>query len=370
MSRALHALILAIVSLAFTAEAFSSSTLQSLVAGARAEGQLDLMVTTTQGEKGARELTDAFKQRFGLNIKIDADLSGLEDQKITQAVAETKSGAPPTFDLMQAQALHVYTLVSNGGAEQIENWDLLLKEIVPEAHKIKDKVSPGALSGYGFQWGNRVLALLYNPRLIFKEDLPKTWKEKTDPRYAGAYSVPPWIGTILSGILKYDKDEWLQIIRGVGQNKRQVLTFSAAVQRMMLGELKFVEANTETYFLEKARDPNAPIGLTYYEDFTPMDQVMYVVRKGARHPNAARLFALWAAGAEATKIFEKHSFSSNLFLGMGPIAQKLRAALAERNVKPVSWFDNPQTEEKSRWLQTEEGRKYAAAIGKAQREGK
>jgi len=296
-------------------------------------------------------------------------LSGLEDQKITQAIAETKGGIAPSFDLMQAQALHVYRLVSSGGAERIENWDPLLKEIVPEAHKIKDIASPGALSGYGFQWGTRILALLYNPKLISKEDLPKTWKEKADPRYAGAYSVPPWIGTILSGILRYDKDEWLQIMRGVGQNKRQVLTFAAGVQRMLLGELKFVEANTETYFLEKARDPNAPLGLTYYEDFTPLDQVMNVVRKGAKHPNAAKLFAMWAAGAESSRIFEKYSFTSNLHLET-PLTQKIKAILAERKVRPVSWFDNPQHVEKLRWLESEEGVKFAAAISKAQREGK
>ena len=326
------------------------------------------MIVSSQSEKGARDLTDAFKQRFGLSIKTNADLSGLTDQKITQAIAETKGGIPPSFDLMEAPPLHINRLVVAGGAERIENWDSLLKEIVPEAYKIKDKLSPEVLSGYGFLWGTRILALLYNPKLISKEDLPKTWKEKADPRYAGAYSVPPWIDASLGGILKYDKDEWLRIIKGVGQNKRQVLTYTAAVQRMMLGELKFVDANTETYFVEKARDPNAPVELAYYEDFTPLDQQMNVVRKGARHPNAARLFALWASGSEANRIFEKYSFQSNFYFET-PITQKIKAILAERKVRPVSWFDSPQTVEKLRWLETEEGVKYSAAISKAQREG-
>ena len=368
MARALPALMLAVGTLLFVEEAFSASTLQSLVEGARAEGELDLMISSSQGEKGARELTDAFKQRFGLSIKTNADLSGLTDQKITQAIAETKGGIPPSFDLMEAPPLHINRLVVAGGAERIENWDSLLKEIVPEAYKIKDKLSPEVLSGYGFLWGTRILALLYNPKLISKEDLPKTWKEKADPRYAGAYSVPPWIDASLGGILKYDKDEWLRIIKGVGQNKRQVLTYTAAVQRMMLGELKFVDANTETYFVEKARDPNAPVELAYYEDFTPLDQQMNVVRKGARHPNAARLFALWASGSEANRIFEKYSFQSNFYFET-PITQKIKAILAERKVRPVSWFDSPQTVEKLRWLETEEGVKYSAAISKAQREG-
>lgn len=75
----------------------AKTSLKSLIEGARKEGQLDLMITTSQGQKGAGELTEAFKKRFGLELKMNFDISGLESQKINQAVAETKSGIPPVL---------------------------------------------------------------------------------------------------------------------------------------------------------------------------------------------------------------------------------------------------------------------------------
>jgi ABC-type Fe3+ transport system substrate-binding protein len=344
--------------------------LQQLIEGARKEGELDLMITSSQGEKGARELIDAFKRRFGLGIKLNADLSGQESQKFNQAMVEIKSGIPPTFDLMQGEAANVLDLKDAGGAEPVENWEALLAEISPEAYRVKDRVSPMVLAGHGFLWSTRTVALLYNPKVISERELPRAWKEMGDPRYRGAFSVPPWISAMLMGVLRYDKEEWLEVVRSMGRNKRQVLTYSAGVERMLLGDIKFLYGNADYYFEHKSKDPNAPIGETFFEDLTTVRQVLYVVRKGARHPNAARLFALWATGEEASPIFDKYAYTENLVLGKGSTTEKILKTFKERNIKPVSWFDSPKTLEKFRWFETKEGKEYARAIAKAQREGK
>lgn len=39
-------------------------------------------------------------------------------------------------------------------------------------------------------------------------------------------------------------------------------------------------------------------------------------------------------------------------------------------IKPANWFDNEQNLEKFRWLSGDEGKEYAKAIARAQREGK
>jgi ABC-type Fe3+ transport system substrate-binding protein len=344
--------------------------LQRLVEAARHEGQLDFMVVSSVGEKGARELTSAFKHRFGLDIQMNADLSGQESQKSNQAVLETKSGIPPTFDLMQGEPPVVVNLLGSGAIEPIENWEVLLAEIAPDAYKVKEKVSPRGMAGYGFVWATRISGLLYNPKLISERDLPKTWKEMGEPKYRGTFSLPPWTTITLMGLIKYDKEAWLEVVKSWGRSKPQILTYDAGIQRMMLGDLKFLEGNDYYYFEQKAEDPNAPIGLTYFRDLTPMREVMYVVRKGARHPNAAKLFAMWASSAEANSIFEKHSYTQNIALGSGPVTQQILKRLKTLNIKPVSWFENQQNLDKFLWLGTEEGRKYSQAIARAQREGK
>ena len=347
----------------------ANPALKALIEGARKEGQLDLMITSSQGEKGAAELSEAFKKRFGLELKMNYDLSGLESQKINQAVAETKAGVPPVFDLMQSEPPETLPLLTAGGIELIENWEALLAEISPEAYKVKEKISPSILKGYGFLWGTRLTVMVYNPKLISEGEVPKMWKEMGNPKYRGAFSVPPWIGVARMGIWKYDKDEWLEIVKSFGRNKREVLTFTAGVQRMLLGELKFVEANTYEYNSQKASDANAPIEMRFAEDFSPLRQTFYFMRKGTRHPNAARLFALWATSPEANRIYEKYSLIENLALGTGPVTLKTVEKIKRQKVEPMSWFDSPQNLEKFRWLATDEGQKYQQAIAKAQREG-
>src|SRR3990167_9130534 len=157
------------------AESEGKRLLQKLIEAARKEGQMDLMIVSSVGEKGAKELVDAFKKRFGLNITMNADLSGQESQKFNQAVAETKGRIPPTFDLIEGTAENVLVLNEAGGAETIDNWEQLLAEIAPEAHKVKDQVSPTALSGYGFMRGTRTVVLLYNPKIIPEAEIPRTW---------------------------------------------------------------------------------------------------------------------------------------------------------------------------------------------------
>jgi ABC-type Fe3+ transport system substrate-binding protein len=348
----------------------ADGSLKALVEGARKEGQLNLMITSSQGEKGAKEMVDAFKSRFGLQIAVNADLSGEESQKFNQAIAEIKAGVPPIFDLMQGEPPVVQDLVLAGGLENIDNWETLLGQVAPEAYRIKEKISPVGVAGYGFLWATRITTLMYNPKAISERDLPKNWKELGDPKYKGAFTIPPWTTITLMGILKYDKDEWLEIVRSWGRLKPQVLHYAAAVQRMMLGEIKFLETNTHYYLNQKSKDPNAPIEMRFFDDLTPMRQVFYVVRKGARNLNAAKLFALWATSEEANRLFEKHSIVENVALGTGPVTRKTMESLKRQNVTPSSWFDNPKSLEKFSWLRTKEGQDYARAIARAQREGK
>jgi ABC-type Fe3+ transport system substrate-binding protein len=364
-------LVLGMSSIVKGASADGKTLLRELIDGARKEGELEVMITSSAGEKGSRELVTAFKKRFGLDsLNVSSDLSGQESQKFNRAAAEARSGIPPTFDLMQGEAANVLSLMDAGGAERVENWQALLAEVSPESFKVKEKVSPETLAGWGFLWSTRTVALLYNPKLISEGEVPKSWKQKGDPKYRGAFSMPPWISALLMGILKYDKNEWLEIVRALGRNKRQVLTYDAAAQRMLLGDLKFFYGNADIYFDHKLRDPSAPIEETFLEDLTTMRQVLYVVRKGAKHPNAAKLFALWATSAEANEIFERHAYIENLALNKGPISQKIARVLKDRNIKVWSWFDNPETVAKFQWFESKDGKEYANAIAKAQKEGK
>jgi ABC-type Fe3+ transport system substrate-binding protein len=259
-------------------------------------------------------------------------------------------------------------MIEMGVVERVPNWESLLKEIAPEAYKVRDEVSPLDLAGYAFAWGTRAKVINYNPTLISEGDLPQTRKDLGDSKYKGAYFMPPFITEAEYGILFHPKDKWLDVVRSWSSWKPPIISYEAGLQRMFLGEFKFAPSNDYYEFKYKSRDPKTPIGLAFFKDFTPLTYTWHLVRKSARHPNAATLFALWTTGSEANQIFENLDFAAtgNLLLGTGPMSQKINEALKQRNIKVVSWWDKREYQAMLRWYSTGEGRAYLKELSAAQ----
>ena len=93
-----------------------------------------------------------------------------------------------------------------------------------------------------------------------------------------------------------------------------------------------------------------------------------MVRKGAKSPNAAKLFALWATTSEANRIFENLDYAAtgNLLLNTGPMSRQISQALDKENIKPVSWWDSKKNQDLLRWYATDEGRAYSRELSAAQ----
>ena len=340
---------------------------QQLVDGARKEGQVNLFLVTSLSDRGAKELNQAFNRRFGLNVKFNSTL-GDASRQFSQTVQELKIGLPPSFDGMYVSETFVFQLLAEGGIERVEGWEELLKEISPEAYAIRDRVSPLDLSGYAFAWGTRAKVMNYNTNLITEKELPKTRVEMGDPKYAGMYFMPPFITDAEYGILVYPKDKWLEVVRTWGKSKPTILAYEAGLQRMLLGEFKFAPSNDYYMFKYKSRDTKTPIGLAYYGDLTPLTYAWHVVRKNARNPNAAKLFALWATSSEANQIFEnlEYAATGNMLLKTGPMSRLISQSLERQNIKPVSWWDSKKNQDLLRWYATDEGRAYSRELSAAQ----
>jgi ABC-type Fe3+ transport system substrate-binding protein len=348
-------------------QATSQRRVQQLIEGAQKEGQVNLFLVTSLSDRGAKELNQAFNKRFGLNVKFNSTL-GDASRQFSQTVQELKIGLPPTFDGMYVSETFVFQLLAEGGIERVEGWEELLKEISPEAYSVREKVSPLDLSGYAFAWGTRAKVMNYNSDLIADKELPKTRVEMGDPKYAGMYFMPPFITDAEYGILAYPKENWLEVVRSWGRSKPTILAYDAGLQRMLLGEFKFAQSNDYYMFKYKSRDPKTPMGLAFFNDLTPLTYAWHVVRKGAKNPNAAKLFALWATTSEANRIFENLDYSAtgNLLLNTGSMSRQISQALDKQKIKPVSWWDSKKNQDLLRWYTTDEGRAYSRELSAAQ----
>jgi len=349
----------------------AKNQLKQLIDGARREGQLNISMVESQGAKGAQALTDAFKRRFGLEkMMIRVDLSRGSAGDAHKTIAEYEAGITPSFDVRYFVDEAVLLLKEARTIKQVDHWETVLREINPKAYEARNKLSPPPFDGFGFTFATRTDALLYNPKRIAEKDLPRTRLEYGLPKYKGMYSLPPWITTAMFGILKYDKGEWLETVKSWGRNKGHMLAFSAGIERLLLGEVSFLYANAYYYFEQKALDPNAPVGLSFFQDLTNLHRAMNVVLEGTRHPNAAQLFALWSMSEEASLLFQEYASHPNTYLGTGSISSGELAELKKHRIDQVTWFDSPKTLSSFLWYETPEGKSYAQALDRAQREGK
>jgi ABC-type Fe3+ transport system substrate-binding protein len=348
-------------------KAQGQQSLQQLIEGARKEGQLNWYPVSSLGTDGAKAISQVFNKRFGLNLRINADVSGNISTVFSKAIVESKSGIPPTFDVLYGPDHRAFEVKEAGGLERIDNWEAILKEMSPEAYAVRQKVSPLDIAGYGFLWANRIKCLNYNTDLITEAELPQTIADLGNPKYKGAFSLAPFVTDAEFGTLIYPKDKWMEIVRTWGALNPAIMTYEAGVQRMLLGEFKFLPSNGEYIFEVKGKNPKAPIGVSFFKDLTANSYVFHMVRKNAKNPNAAKLFTLWTTTPEANRFFEVDFITSpNLVLGTGPISKQLNALLKERNIKPVSWFDSKESLEKLLWYyRTDEGKRYVAEMAKA-----
>jgi ABC-type Fe3+ transport system substrate-binding protein len=354
-------------SFAPAAEKSEQQQVQQLINGARKEGQLNVSLVSSLSEAGARELNQAFNRRFNLNLKFNVTL-GETTRQFPRVMEELKLGLPPSFDAMYVSETYIVHLIKAGGVEPIDNWVAMLKEISSEAHRVANELSPLDLKGHAFAWGTRAKVLNYNTDLISEKELPRTHIEFGDPKYSGAYFMPPFITEAEYGILVYPKDRWLEIVKTWGASKPEILNYEAGLQRMFLGEFKFAQSNDYYMFKHKARDPKTPIGLAFFEDFTPLTYAWHVTRKGARNPNAAKLFTLWATSPEANRVFENLDYSAtgNLLLNTGPMSRQIKDALDKRKIKLISWWDSQKNADVLEWYASGEGQMYKKELSAAQ----
>lgn len=351
----------------------SAQALNELISKAKKEGALNAVVVSGLSGKTTQQLAASFRKRFGLQIEVTI-VPLLNTEQIPKAVAETKAGLVPTFDVHEGADTQSMALGGIGGVHKVDNWDRLLSEINPlvRSGKVRaEQLSPGPLQGIAFAFLNRTKALIYNPRVTSREKLPKTYAELADPRYKGMFVLAPWTTPWEPGPVAFPqltKDQWVEIVRKAGENAGGVMPESAGVQRMLLGEFAFLPANTYYYFLYKAKDPQAPINITYFEGLNVSSRAVHMVRKNARHPAAGTLFALWMGTPEAEAIWQPASFYTQLW-GESELDKKEKDFIQKSGAKIVDLMDTKKGVDFLTWLSTDEGRNYKEALGRAIRGG-
>ena len=107
------------------------------------------------------------------------------------------------------------------------------------------------------------------------------------------------------------------------------------------------------------------MGLAFFRDYTAVNEAMYYVREGARHPNAATLFVLWHLSEKGNQALEKGASLPSLYLPNSKIGQEIRNQIKADNLKLASFIESKETLNKLLWLATPEGKKFLEQLTNA-----
>jgi ABC-type Fe3+ transport system substrate-binding protein len=343
--------------------------LDELVAKAKQEGELVATIQSSWSKGLIPPLTDAFRKRFGLDIKVTvANVNSA--QHFPVAIAETQAGAPATYDAVQGDDAETMQIVGAGATQKVENWATLLAEINPlvRSGKVRpDEISRGPFQDHSFMFMANVKQLIYNTKSISEKDLPRTHRDLADPKYKGKFAQPPWTShweIAPVAFDKFDRNEWLEVVRRAGKNSGAVMGESGAVQRVVLGEFAFALAQDRYIRQIFAKDPKAPIAARFFDDYNELNQVYYSVRTRARHPAAGTLWALWMTTAESQRIWQPSDLQAMPY-GDSQLDRDFKQNIEKSKARVIGFLDNEKTMDLLKWYRTDEGRKYLDAVARA-----
>jgi iron(III) transport system substrate-binding protein len=253
---------------------------------AKAEQEGEVIVYSTDPERGQAQLMDAFHKAFP---KINTKYLRLQAGALYAKLLAERQASSFTVDSLQLSDIgFVLDFQKRGGYMQYVSPEMT-------AYKPAYKSQP---EGF-WTWGAIIMAgLAYNPTVLTAAEAPKTWEDALDPKYTDAISVK----VSNSGLQHV---AWYELRRVIGADYFKKFAalkpraFDSYVQqydRAVNQQDKLIHTAQYSGYLEfKAK--GAPIEFVYPAAGLPAGPETWGLVSNAPHPNAAHLWMDWLLSA-------------------------------------------------------------------------
>jgi len=157
-----------------------------------------------------------------------------------------------------------------------------------------------------------ILGLGYNTTKLKASDLPDTWDQLIDSKWAGKIIVDPR-GEYLSGLgIAWGEQKALDWYTNFMKTDKPMVVkgATASLQKVISGEAELTTSSHDAEILEQ-QAKGAPVDIKYL-DVVPTQDHYAIILKGAQHPNAAKCFLGWwisPDGGQAAQL--KYEFKGN-----------------------------------------------------------
>jgi iron(III) transport system substrate-binding protein len=276
----------------------SAISLDAACTAGQSEGALNFR-DTTDPQLFAQEIAP-FQQKYP-GIKVSFGSQRPQDS-VQSIVAQVQTKHTLDVDAIAIDMPSAGPLVQQGLIAAV-NWAALG---VPESDVL-------SVQNNQFVRTQRIaLGLGYNTTKLKESDLPNTWQELVDPKWAGKVVVDPR-GVYLSGLaVVYGEDKTVTWYKQfLSTDKPMVVKgATASLQKVISGEALLTTSSHDAEVLEQS-EKGAPVAIKYL-DVVPTQDHYAILVKDAPHPNAAKCFLGWwisADGGQAQQL--KYEFKGN-----------------------------------------------------------
>jgi len=323
----------------FLATGALAQTVEELVAGAREEGELVVLMLHPTDSANRNRLIEAFLEEYDLDINIEWAPTH-PTALMARLNAESASGVF-SGDVGQGSVDDLWPSVQRGYIASVD-WAGIFGDNLPGIEAAASGVPP-EMEGTVLSMFDLVYGLIWNPEFVEESELPVTVADRTAREGAGRLALNSYhIAPVDYLSYAIGEDETVAIVEGLLANSPILKPGSGAVGAAVSGGEAAVGTGM-SYATDLAIARGEPIRFRPFADYTPVLGMKTFVPEFAPHPNAARLFAAWFATRGIEMIGEEEHIGQlanpNSTVGAALLQQIEEAGSTIVSVSSVAQFD-------------------------------
>lgn len=156
--------------------------------------------------------------------------------------------------------------------------------------------------------------IVYNTRLIKPAEAPKGWEDFLNPKWKGQFVVDSRPTPFQNLASAWGKERVLDYLRKLGKNDPIFARgYTQMVTLMAAGDYKVSAACYLSSYV-RVEEKGAPLAINIPN---PLSSSLYsycVLKKGTRHPNAAKVFLGWM-GSKGYKLMDEYNWGRSMPFG-------------------------------------------------------
>jgi iron(III) transport system substrate-binding protein len=293
---------------------------KELYDAARKEGELT-WYTSHSDDITAQALGRSFEQAYpGLKVNVLRTTAQVAYQRITQ---EIKASAIQCDVLSSTDLGHSVELKAKGAFEKY----------VPEnSSKVLDIYKGYDPDGFYHVTSAGMIGIGYNTAKVKASDVPKNWTDLLDPKWKDniALGHPGFSGYVGTWALTMRNQYGWEFFEKLAKNNPRVgRSIVDTVTMLNAGESAIAGSGPVGVLLDSVKRGN-PLAMVYPIDGTVLIIAPSSIMKGAKHPNAARLFMEFLMSEAASRIWVEHFNES-----MRPEVSAVAGAVSAKDLKTI-----------------------------------